>query len=69
MKSPFANGKGDSVELIIRSFPVFMANFRFFFLYLTDFSIFGISEWLLLTSSSGTGRFVGKECTGRKEEY
>ena len=30
MKSQFANGKDDSVELIIRSFPVFMANFVFY---------------------------------------
>ena len=29
MNSSFANGKVDSVELIIRSFPVFMVNFVF----------------------------------------
>ena len=44
---------------------------------LTDFSILVISEWLLVTSSSGTGRYGtgrygtgrygGKECTGVQE--
>ena len=34
---------------------------------LTDFSILVISEWLLVTPSSGTGRYGGKECTGVQE--
>ena len=53
MNSQFANGKVDSVELIIKSFPVSWS-ISFFIL---DFSILGISEWLLVTSSSGTSRY------------
>ena len=30
MNSPFANGKVDSVELILRSFPIFRFNFVFY---------------------------------------
>ena len=43
MNSPFANGKVDSVELIIRSFPVVMVNFVFI-LVSNCFSILVISE-------------------------
>ena len=43
MNSSFANSKVDSVELIIRSFPVFMVNFVFI-LVSNCFSILVISE-------------------------